>query len=374
MIRLMLTAAALVAVGSSKEGDPKPIILKADASIFRLAWGPDGKKIATVGMSYDTKQKGIKSTLGFWDAEKGELRRSVDLESMTRVESIAFSPNGKTLAIGTTRGAGKTVYAVRLIDPETGTTRTTIPLQGTVRGVVYSPDGKMLAIGGQELPKSLTGPFVRTVQLWDVKEERTIREFRQELRVDDIAKSGQLDGLRDLRFSPDGNLLAAADVDFKVRWIDVRNGGVQQTLTGHTEVVLGLAFSPDGKVLASAGFDRTVRIWDARTGKEIRTLHGNKGQVWTVAFSPNGKLLATGGMVVTDGRRSSEVILWDAHSWQPRRVLPGDEGSLETPAFSPDNKVLGIGVGTEAGTGAIQLWQLGDLLQEWRSSSTKGNQ
>jgi WD40 repeat protein len=368
MIRLMLTVAALAAVGSAvvgnSKGDPKPIILKADASIFRLAWAPGGKKIAVVGVGYDRKQKGIQSTLGFWDAEKGEIRRSVGLESMTTVESIAFSPDGKTLAIATTGRAGKAVYAVRLIDPETGATRKTIPLQGTVRSAVFSPDGKMLAIGGQDLPKSLTGPFVRTVQLWDVNKERTIREFRQELRVDDIGKSGQLDGLRDLRFSPDGKILAAADVDFRVRLIDVRTGGVQQTLQGHTEVILALAFSPDGKALASAGFDRTVRIWDTRDGKEIRTLERNKGQVWTLAFSPDGKLLATGGMLVADGARSGEVILWDAHSWQPRRVLPGDKGSLETPAFSPDNKVLAVGVGTEEGAGAIQLWQSGDLLQE----------
>jgi WD40 repeat protein len=350
----------------TKEGDPEPIILKADESIYRLAWGPDGKRIAVVGVGYDQTEKGIKSTLRFWDAEKREVRRSVDVESMTQLESIAFSPDGKMLAIAAIRRAGKVAYAVRLIDAETGATRKTIPLQGTVRSVVYSPNGKMLAIGGQDIPEVLTGPFARTVQLWDVEKERTIREFRQELRVDDITKSGQLDGLRDLQFSPDGKLVAAADVDFRVRLIDVRTGGVQRTLQGHTEVVLALAFSPDGKALASAGFDRTVRIWDAQTGTEIRTLQGNKGQVWRVAFSPDGKLMATGGMFVANGTRSSEVILWDAHSWQPRRVLPGDKGSLETPAFSPDNKLLAVGVGTEEGAGAIQLWQLGDLLQERR--------
>ncbi len=369
MTRLMLTVTALLAVGTAvpdisvpgKDGDPEPIILNADQPIFRLAWAPDGKTIATVGVGFETKQKEMKSTLKFWDAEKRELRRSVDLESMTSVESIAFSPHGNMLAIATIRRAGDVAYAVRLIDPATGTTRKTIPLPGTVRSVVYSPDGKMLAIGGQDIPKTAIGPFFRTVELWDVEKAATIREFRQELRIDDISRSGQLDGLRDLKFSPDGKLLAAADVDFRVRLIDVRTGGVQAMLKGHTEVVLALAFSPDGKVLASAGFDRTVRIWDVQAGSAIRTLEGNKGQVWSVAFSPDGKLLATGGMVVADGTRKSEVIVWDARSWQPRRALPGDQGSFETPAFSPDSNVLAVGVGTETGKGAIQLWQLKDL-------------
>jgi WD40 repeat protein len=350
-----------------KAGDPEPIILKADQSIYRLAWTPDGKGIAVAGVGYDMKEKGGKSTLRFWDPERGEVRRTIDVERMTKVESIAFSPDGKTLAIAATRRVGKIVDVVRLIDTETGATKKTLPLPGTVRTVVYSPDGKMLAIGGQDIPKAfLTGPFVRTVQLWDTEKERTIRQFRQELRIDNVTKSGNFDGLRDLQFSPDGQLLAAADVDFSVRLIDVRTGRVQQTLTGHTELVLAIVFSPDGKSLASAAFDRSVRIWDAQTGKVIRTLDGNKGQVWRVAFSPDGKLLATGGTKVEAGRRRGEVILWDSHSWQPRRALPVDRGVVETPAFSPDNEVLAVGAGMEDGAGAIQLWQLGDLLQERR--------
>ena len=62
--------------------------------------------------------------------------------------------------------------------------------------------------------------------------------------MDDFLKSGQLDGLRDLVFSPDGRLLAAADVDFRVRLIDVGTGHVRQTLEGHTDVVLVARLCP----------------------------------------------------------------------------------------------------------------------------------
>ncbi len=369
---LMLTA-ALLAVQTGG-GEPQPVILKADQAVYRLAWRPDGKEIAVVGVGFDRKAKAMKCTLAYWDAEKRKVRRSLDVESTIRFESISYSPDGKMLAAAAMRPAGKFAYSVRLIDAETGATRRTVPLRGSVRSVAYSPDGKAVAIGGQEIPKQLTGvPLVRTVQLWDVEKEKTAREIRQELRIDDLDKSGHLDGLRDLRFSPDGKLLAAADVDFRVRLIDVQTGAVRQALAGHTEVILGLAFSPDSRWLATAGFDGTARIWDVQTGKEIRTLQGNKGQVWRIDFSPDGRFLATGGIVVADGAGSGEVILWDAHSGQPRRTLPVEKGSLGTPAFSPDNQVLAVGVGTEQGAGAIQLWPLRDLLPERRASSKGGN-
>jgi WD40 repeat protein len=347
-------------------GDREPVILKADQSIYRLAWEPGGKMIAVVGVGYDTKTKGIKSTLRFWDVEKREVRRSVDVECMTKLESISFSPNGQMLAVAATRHSGKIVDTVRLIDPETGATQKTIPLRGTVRSVVYSPDGKTLAIGGQDIPANvLTGPFVRTVQFWDVEKERSTREFRQELRIVNLTKSGNFDGLRDMQFSPDGKLLAVADVDFSVRLIDLQTGRVQQRLQGHSELVLAIAFCPDGKALASAAFDRTVRIWDTQTGNAIRTLEGNNGQVWRVVFSADGRLLVTGGTKIENGKRKGEVIVWDTRTWQPIRDLPV-KGVLETPAISPNNKILAVGAGTDQSAGVIQLWQLGDLLRERR--------
>lgn len=375
--KLTWTATALMVAGFSvvaarAEGDSSPPVIKSDRPVGLLAWKPGGRSIAGVTIGYDDKAGAFLSALKIWDAETGEIRLSPGEESQTLFETIAFSPDGKTLAIGVHAGPNNDVNSVRLIDTETGATRKAIPLRGNVRSVVFSPDGKTMAIGGQDRPESGTGPFPRTVQLWDVAQERVGKVFREDLKVDDILKSGQLDGLRDLVFSPDGQLLAAADVDFRVRLIDVRTGTLRQTLEGHTELILGLAFSPDGKTLVSGGLDKTVRLWDMRTGKQLRTLEGNEGPVWEVALSSDGKFLATGGVISQGGKRRREIILWDAQSWRPARSLPASAGSAPPLAFSPDGKVLAVGCGTPEDGGTVQLLSVESLVQQRRPSGPGG--
>src|SRR5258707_483989 len=70
----------------------------------------------------------------------------------------------------------------------------------------------------------------------------------------------------------DGQGLAAASGDWKVRFRNRGCGADLLTLWGHTGGVMSVAFSADGQRLASASHDRTVKLWDARSGAELLTL------------------------------------------------------------------------------------------------------
>lgn len=149
-------------------------------------------------------------------------------------------------------------------------------------------------------------------------------------------------------WSPDGELLAAAQRDGTIWLVDTVAGQVLRLLSGFVHAVNGVAFCPDGKTLASASDDGAVRLWDVCTGRELRTLEGHTNPVTSVAWSPDGKKLASASI-------DKNIRLWDAATGRNLGVFEGHTDGVTSVAWSPDGERLASG----SDDNTVRLWDVG---------------
>src|SRR5262249_11445104 len=154
------------------------------------------------------------------------------------IAQAAFAPGGKLLALACGDGT------VRLSDAA-GKELAELKHAGRVDQVAFSPDGKTLATLGASGPKS--EDHRRTVKRWDVAsgKDRLALGLRTPSRI--------------LEWSPDGKVLATgggADIAQRSQPGEVKlwdaAGGKELAALKHTYPVYAARFAPDGKLLAVA--------------------------------------------------------------------------------------------------------------------------
>ena len=298
--------------------------IKGFGTVFAVAFSPDGKLLATgssdgvVRCCEVTSGKELLSCKGHSDW----------------VRSVAFSPDGKTLA------SGSRDKTIKLWDCRSGECLQTWQGHSNwVHSVVFSPDGKTLASGSRD----------KTIKLWDCRSGECLQTWQ-----------GHSNWVHLVAFSPDGKTLASGSRDKTIKLWDCRSGECLQTWQGHSNWVHSVAFSPDGKTLASGSRDQTIKLWDCHSGECLQTLQGHSGRVNSVAFSPDGQTLASGS-------KDQTIKLWDCCSGECLQTLQGHHDSVSSVAFSPDCKTLA----SSSDNQTIKLWDChrGECLQTWKGHS-----
>ena len=315
-ILVMAIVTAVIVYRSSDRGQSAGGSYAMAATIRSVAFGPNGKVIATASDD---------STVRLWNPTTGQPIGIPLTGHGGAVSSVAFSPDGKLLA------SGSHDRTVRLWDPTTGRP-VRQPLTGHtsyVRSVAFSPDGKLVASASDD----------QTVRLWD---PATGQPVGQPL-------SGHIGYVRSVAFSPDGKRLASGGDDYTVRmWSPVTGQPIGRPFTsGDTTNVIQVAFSPDGKWLVSTSDRRVLQLWYPTTGDTLVPNAGNSYGIVTMAFSPDGKLFA--GAIANTGT----VRLWNPTTWAAiGRPLTGHMGEITSLALSPDSKLLAVG----ASNNTVYLW------------------
>ncbi len=228
----------LEAVLRTLESAPRPTSFrerlrrKSNRVLSALVFSPNGKMLLV----------GRGDTTGMSPYRGGELTfldLATDLEQTltwdeTAVCSLACSPDGSKLALGTTRQG-------TLLCQADGTREGELAQEQIVRAVAFTPDGRTLAT---------TAGW--SVVLWNVQ----TRERTAELE-------GHKQLVWALAFSPDGRTLATGGGDGVVRLWDVVTGKERAAFNWDTGRVRALAFAPDGMTMAAAGGSpNSLVIWD----------------------------------------------------------------------------------------------------------------
>ncbi len=247
-------------------------VLRGHSSdVVSLAASPDGRWLAA-----GERSGGV---IVVWDLQSGQRQswpHPLTGETVDRltghsymVWSLAFSPDGKLLA------SGSSDASIRLWEVETGVEVGIIEDHlSLIRSVSFSPSGSILA------SSSCDG----TVRLWDVHSLRPIRApIRGGINVYVVT------------FSPDGAQLALVanpreDLPATVQVYETATWELQWAhVPGGRTSEYAASFSPDGTLLATGGFGRRIEVRNAKTGELLHTLSGHADHVWGIAFTADGE-------------------------------------------------------------------------------------
>jgi WD40 repeat protein len=308
------------ATKTDAHGDPLPIGAIARIGTLRffdggqfnnLIYTPDGKKlIASAGYF-----------VRVWDATTG---KQVHEWFVKEIHSLALSPDGKTLAMGTFADAP----TVRLWDMVTGKElpRLAGPTDWTY-AVAFSPDGRRFAAAARD----------KSIHVWDVATWKATHRL-----------TGHAGGVFAIAFLPDGKTLVSGGQDKRLRWWNLETGDESRRIDEGMDEIVRIVAAPNGKVLAVVEQPARLRLRNAGTGEilgEIAPDEVGRGQLGPIAFSPDSQSVAIGSFKSFKERirfhaasNGNEVRSWDS------------KGYTHQLAFSPDGKVL-----AQACSGMIRL-------------------
>ena len=313
-----------------------------------LAVSPDSRLLATGDSAGVVRFHDMRS----WRAAGPAVR----LDGGVSQEAMAFSPDGRELAVGTVKGDNRA--SVHLVDLASRRAKRigswpSVPANlGPPRftRLAFSPDGARLAVAVATATPQSPVPVGQRLALLAMPGGRVLwrrsyplRPFQQEVSV---------------AFTPRGTLVTSASQGDTLLW-DTETGRIERRFP----IGGPFAVSPDGRSVALAQNNTnpadptsSLAVLDLRTGRH-RSLPPVPARAWiiSVSLTPDGKGIVSASF---DG----SLRLWDAASGSILETFAG-HSSGQNQVVAPDGRTLM----SESGNGSVAAW---DLSGEQRLGKT----
>jgi WD40 repeat protein/pimeloyl-ACP methyl ester carboxylesterase len=325
--RSLLLARAGVSLTDSVETRSSLLgaLLRSPAAIRQARGG--GARLQSMAIDPSGQLLAAGSDHGVWTADVvlfdaktlKETRRQTILGSPY---ALAFSPDGKTLAVG---GAGEEGPFLELVDPQTGRVRDRQSTEKPIRWLSYSRDGSTLVANesktvdgrgeivlrnaktGERVGRSRTGSYGNAVFTHDSSALLTSTSADGTALLDATTLEPKR-VWKDVRgwtaVSPDDRIAAVGAPDGSLTFLDLVTGKEVRARGRHDERIRAMAFTRDGRRLVTAGDDQIAIVWDVASEAPLETFRAHTGAIHGLALSPDGKTAFTAS---ADG----SIIAWD---------------------------------------------------------------
>ena len=284
---------------NTETGQALPVPAKW-AGVLCGSYSPDGKTLAL----------GTRTSIELCEPASGDVIRSIPYVGLRKNESsLAWSHDGMRLICSHAELQGAVV-----LDIASGQPRCQVAAYPNWRSHSWSPDGQKLTVAAFT-PVIANDTVLSEIRSWDLSSGR--QDWQMNLGKSSVPVAAH---------SPDGKTLAMAHLDPRRVILYhaaslTRRGELDQA--GGLSGVTALSWSRDGKRIGAADRNGVIRVWDAPSRKVVYDLPGKKTPVSALAWAPDGKTLAAGVASDTESNRpDNRIELWPLDGEHPEQAVP----------------------------------------------------